>query len=155
MEPLDLAWVIEYGAEGANLDNPQTAANAIAIAARRAKIKDWKRRYENVASLITQSVDDGTVQTLSVHGKDPKLIWDALSSNFNTVTPAQQSLAMQDFQAFRVTEDETYLEMKQRFNELMRKVGEKGGVVSAAYQLQTLLGSLPANFDILRESFFA
>ena len=74
--------------------------------------------------MITQSVDDRIVQTLSVHGKDPKLMWEALSGDYNTVTPAQQSLARQDFQAFRVTEDESYLEIKHRFNELLRKVGE-------------------------------
>ena len=88
-----------------------------------------------------------------MHGKDPKLIWDALSANYNTVTPAQLSLARQDFQNF--TAEETYLEMKQRFNELLRKVGEQNGVVSGADQLQTLLGSLTAKFDILRESYFS
>ena len=66
---------------------------------------------------------------------------DALSADYNTVTPAQRSLARQDFQAFRVTEDESYLEIKQRFNELLRKVHEQNGVVSVEDQLQTLLGS--------------
>ena len=104
--------------------------------------------------MITQSIDDGIVQTLSVHGKDPKLMWEALSADYNTVTPAHQSLARQDFQAFRVIEDESYMEIKQRFNELLRKVGEQNGVISIEDQLQTLLGSLPAKFDILRESYF-
>ena len=89
-----------------------------------------------------------------MHGKDPKLIWDALSADYNTVTPAQLSLARQDFLNFRVTKDETFLELKQRFNELLRNVGEQNGVVSAEDQLQTLLGSLPTKFDILRESYF-
>ena len=88
-----------------------------------------------------------------MHGKDPKLIWDALSANYNTVTPAQLSLARQDFQNF--TAEETYLEMKQRFNELLRKVVEQNGVVSAPDQLRTLFDSLPAKFDILRESCFS
>ena len=109
LEPLDLAQVIDFDAEGAAVDNPRTAADVIAITARREEIKDWRRRFKKAASLITQSVDDGIVQTLSVHGKDPKLMWDALSADYNTVTPVQQSLARQDFQAFRVTEDETYV----------------------------------------------
>ena len=45
--------------------------------------------------------------------------------------------------------------MKQRFNELLREVGGQNGVVSAEDQLQTLLGSLPAKFDILRETYFS
>ena len=32
---------------------------------------------------------------------------------------------------------------------------EQNGVVSVEDQLQTLLGSLPAKFDILRESYFS
>ena len=81
LEPLDLAWVLQFDEEGATLENPQTTADVIAIATRRDEIKDWKKRLKKAASLITQSVDDGIVQTLSVHGKDPKLIWDALSAD--------------------------------------------------------------------------
>ena len=42
LEPLDLAWVIEFDEEGAAVENPRTAADVIAIAARREEIKDWK-----------------------------------------------------------------------------------------------------------------
>ena len=134
---------------------PPTVAEVLLIAARRKEIKDYKRRYKKAASLITQSIDDGIVRTLSVHKKDPKLMWDALSIDYNNVTPAQLSLARQYFLNFRVTEDETYLEVKQRFNELLRKVMEHNGVVTVEDQLQTLLVSLPAKFDILRESYFS
>ena len=115
---------MEFDEEGAAVETPPTALEALVIAARRKEIKDFKRRYKKATSLITQSVDDGIVQTISVHGKDPKLIWDALSTNYNTVTPAHMSLARQYFLNFRVTEDEAYLEVKQRFNELLRKVVE-------------------------------
>ena len=40
LEPLDLAWVIEFDDEGAAVDNPRTAADVIAIAARCEEIKD-------------------------------------------------------------------------------------------------------------------
>ena len=40
MEPLDLAWVIEFDDEGAAIDNPRTATDVIAIAARCEEIKD-------------------------------------------------------------------------------------------------------------------
>ena len=53
-----------------------------------------------------------------------------------------------------MTEDENYLELKQRFNELLRKVVEHNGVVTVEDQLETLLASLPAKFDILRESYY-
>ena len=157
MEPVDLALAAaEVEEDGEVVENPQpTAAEALPIAARRKEIKDYKRRYKKAASLITQSIDDGIVQTLSVHNKDPKLMWDALSTDYNNVTPAQLSLARQNFLNFRVMEDETYLELKQRFNELLRKVVEQNGVVTIEDQLQTLLASLPAKFDILRESYFS
>ena len=125
------------------------------IATRVLEIKDRRRRFKKAASLITQSVDDSLVQMLNVHNKNPILIWAALASDFNTITPAQQSLARQDFQNFVITEDETHLEIKQNFKELLRKVVAQNGTVSAADQLQTLLGALPERFDMLRESFFA
>ena len=53
LKPLDLAWVIEYNEEGAAVDDPRTAGDVLAIAGRRAEIKDWKRRYKKAASLIT------------------------------------------------------------------------------------------------------
>ena len=77
VEPIDLAKAVEFEEEGAAVENPPTAAVALVIAARRKEIKDFKRRYKKATSLITQSVDDGIVQTISVQGKDPKLIWDA------------------------------------------------------------------------------
>ena len=100
VEPIDLAQAAQVDGEGAAVENPPTAAEALAIAAHRKEIKDFKRRYKKATSLITQSVDDGIVQTLNVHDKDPKLIWDALSTDYDTVTPAQLSLARQDFYEF-------------------------------------------------------
>ena len=105
------------------------------IATRVLEIKDWRRRFKKAASLITQSVDDSLVQMLNVHNKNPILIWAALASDFNTITPAQQSLARQDFQNFVITEDETHLEIKQNFKELLRKVVAQNGTVSVADQL--------------------
>ena len=156
VEPVDLAPAVAKveGEDEAIKNPPPTAAEALLIAARKKEIKDYKRRYKKAASLITQSIDDGIVLTLSVHNKDPKLMWDALSTDYNNVTPAQLSLARQNFLNFRVTKDETYLEVEQRFNELLRKVVEQNGVVTVEDQLQTLLVSLPAKFDILQNHTF-
>ena len=127
----------------------------VEIKERLAEIKDWKRRFRKAASLITQSVDDSLVQMLSVHKKNPILIWAALASDFNTVTPAQRASAIHNFHGYVVTEEESFLTMKHNFNELLRRVTEQGGSVSASSQIQTLLGALPQKFDMLRESFFA
>ena len=84
---------------------------------------------------MTQSVDDSLVQMLNVHSKNPILIWVALAADFSTITPEQLSLARQDFQNFVITEDETFLETKQNFNELLRKVVAQRGAISPADQL--------------------
>ena len=118
VEPVDLTLAAEVDEDGAAGENHPTVAQALLIAARRKEIKEFKRRYKKATFLIIQSVDDGIVQTLSVHNKDPKLIWDALATDYNTVTPAQLSLAKQNFLNFRVLESETYLEIKQRFEDL-------------------------------------
>ena len=136
VEPVDLTPAAKVEGEGEAVENPPpTAAEALLIATRRKEVKDYKRRYKKAAFLITQSIDDGIVQTLSVHNKDPKLMWDALSTDYNNVTLAQLSLARQSFLNFRVTEDETYQELKQRINELLRKVVEHNGVVTIEDQL--------------------
>ena len=88
VEPVDLTPAAEVDEDGTVVENHPTLANALLIAVRRKEIKEFKRRYKKATSLITQSVDDGIVQTLSVHNKDPKLIWDALAADYNTVTPA-------------------------------------------------------------------
>ena len=43
--------------------------------------------------MITQSIDDGLVHILKLHNKNPILMWAALAADFNTITPAQLSLA--------------------------------------------------------------
>ena len=93
--------------------------------------------------------------SLDVHDRNPVLMWAQVAAGYNTITPAQKSTARKNFLNFSITEDETYLVIKQNFNELLRKVTEQGGTVSGADRLQTLLGALPEKFDMLRESYFA
>ena len=136
-----------------NLDD--TPDNTSEVDARRIEIKDWKKRSKKAASLITQTVDDSIVMSLDVHDRNPVLMWQQLAADYNTVTPAQRSTARRDFLNFSITEEETHLVIKQKFNELLRKITVQGGTVSVADQLQTLLGALPEKFDMLRESYFA
>ena len=93
--------------------------------------------------------------SLDVHNRNPLLMWAQVASDYNIVTPAQRSTARKDFLNFNITEDETHLEIKQKFNELLRRITVQRGVVTAADQLQTLLGSLPQEFDMLRETYFS
>ena len=51
--------------------------------------------------------------------------------------------------------DESYIDIKLRYHELLRKVTVQGGMIGANDRLQTLLRSLPEKFDLLRESYFA
>ena len=117
-------------------------ADAVKEATRALEIKDWKRRFKKAASMITQSVDDGLVHILRVHNKNPILMWAALAAEFNTITPAQLSLARRDFLNYSILEDEDYLVSEQNFNDLLRLVASQGGDVSNEDQTQSLLGSL-------------
>ena len=129
--------------------------NKAEVLERENEIKAWKKRAKKAASLITQTVDDSIVMSLDVHHRNPCLMWTQLAADYNTVTPARRTIARKDFQNFFISEDETYLECKQKFNELLRLITAQGGRVSMADQLQTLLGALPEKFDALRESYFA
>ena len=151
LEPNDLAVVVDEGQEG----EPSAVADVAKEAIRTLEIKDWKRRFKKAASVITQSVDDGLVHILKVHNKNPILMWAALAADFNTITPAQLSLARRDFLNYTIPEDEDYLVSKQNFEDLLRLVTSQNGVVSDEDKLQTLLGSLPERFDTIRESYFA
>ena len=151
-EPEDLN--VDSVEDGDAIEDPAGQADIAIRSARLTEIKDWRRRYRKAASLITQSVDDSLVQMLNVHNKNPVLIWAALAADYNIVSPAQEAAATHNFLSFTVSEDDSYLTMKHNFDELLRKVIEQKGTVSAAQQLQTLLGALPEKFDLLRESFF-
>ena len=147
-EPDEIATVEDDSDE----DSPDNRAE---IVAREIEIKAWRKRAKKAASLITQTVDDSIVMSLDEHNRDPFLMWAQLAADYNTVTPAMQSTARKNFLNFSISDDETYLECKQHFKELLRLVTVQNGTVSVADQLQTLLGALPVKFDSLRESYFA
>ena len=70
------------------------------------------------------------------------------------MTPAQLAKAAHNFLWYVITEDDTFLQLKHNFDELLRKVVEQGGSISPAEQLQTLLGAFPMKYDLLRESYY-
>ena len=100
-------------------------------------------------------MDDSIVMSLDVHGNNPVLIWAQLGADYNTVTPAQRLSARTEFLSFTISEDESYLTIKQRYNELLRRVTVQNGIINADDRLQTLLGALPKKYDVLRETYFA
>ena len=71
------------------------------------------------------------------------------------MTMAQLAQAAHNFLGYVVTEDDTSLQLKHNFDELLRKVVEQGGSISPTEQLQTLLGALPMKYDVLRESYYS
>ena len=122
---------------------------------RRTEIRDFKKRSKKTASLITQTLDDCIVMGLDVRNRDPVAMWTQLAEDYNTITPAQRSAVRKEFMNFEISETETFLEIKQRYNELMRKVTVQGGVIEEVDQLDTLLNALPQEYDMMREAFFA
>ena len=100
-------------------------------------------------------MDDSIVMSLDVHGNNPTLIWAQLGADYNTITPAQRSSARTDFLTFVISNEEPYIAIKLRYDELLRKVTVQGGMIGANDRLQTLLGALPEKIDHLRESYFA
>ena len=82
-------------------------------------------------------------------------MWAQLASDYITVTPAQLAIARRTFLNFEIGEEESHLEIKQRYYELLRQLTVQNGVMSIGDRLDTLLGALPEKYDSLRESFFA
>ena len=136
-------------------DADNVPANIAEVEERHAEIKDWRKWPKKAASLLTETMDDNIVMSLDVHGNNLVLIWAPFRADYNTVTPAQRSSARTKFPTFTISGDGSYLTIKQRYNELLRKVTVQGGMIGANDKLQTLLGSLPEKYDILCESYFA
>ena len=145
-EPMRLATVNDT--DGVQENKPQ-------VDARLAEIKDFRKRSKKAASLITQTLDDTIVMSLDVHGRDPVLMWNQIDADYNNVTPAQKTAARKEFLMFEVSEEETYLEIKLRYNELIRKIIVQGGAINEEDRLETLLTSLPKKYDHLKESYYA
>ena len=99
-------------------------------------------------------MDDGIVMSLDVHGNNPTLMWAQFGADYNTITPAQRSSARTYFLMFRIGNDESYIDIKLRYDELLRKVTVQGGMIGDNDRLQTLLGALPEKIDLLREAYF-
>ena len=131
MEPPEIAEV---------QDAENVPVNIAEVEKKHVEIKDWRKRSKKAASLITQTVDDSIVMSLDVQGNNPVLIWAQLGADYNTMTPAQRSSARTKFFTFTINGDESYLTIKQRYNELLRKVTIQSGMIGANDRLQTLLG---------------
>ena len=109
---------------------------------RLAEIKDFEKRLKKAASLDTQTIDDSIVMSLDVHARNPVHMWNQLATDYNTVTPAQRSVAKEEFLNLNTTE-ETCLEVKMRYNEFLRMITVQGREIGAVDRLETLLTALP------------
>lgn len=92
--------------------------------------------------------------SLDVHQHNLALMWAQLVDDYNNVTLAQLSTTRINFLNFEISE-ESYLKIKQKYNELLRKLTVQGGAMSVGDRLDTLLEALPEKCDIFRESFYA
>ena len=117
MEPTEIAEVLDAA------NNP---VNTAEVEKRHLEIKEWRKRSKKAASLITQTVDDNIVMSLDVHGNNPVLMWAQLGADYNTLTPAQRSSARTEFLTFVISGDESFLTIKLRYNELLRKGDSTG-----------------------------
>ena len=97
-------------------------------------------------------VDGKIIMSLDVHNGDPRAMWDELARDYDIVTLGQRIVARKDL---TISVESTHMEIKQTFDELLRKVILQGGAISADEQLQTLLGAIPAKNDVCREKNFA
>ena len=131
-----------------------SVANQRAVDLRAAEIKDFRKRSKKAASLITLTLDDSLVMSLDVHERNPVLMWNQLAADYNTITPLQRSTARKEFLSFVIYEEETHLEIKQRYNELLRQVTVQGGKIDAEDRLETLLNALPLKYDAMREAYY-
>ena len=103
------------------------------------EIKDFKKRSKKVASLTTHTIDDNIVMRLDVHER---------------ITLAQRSTVRKEFLNLFITKDETLLDIKQKYKELLRTVTVEGGVINARSRLESLQDALPEKYDIVRVSSF-
>ena len=55
---------------------------------------------------------------------------------------------------FTIGNDESYIDVKLRYEDLLRKVTAQGGMIGENDRLQTLLGALPQKIDLLREAYY-
>ena len=88
-----------------------------------------------------------------MHQRNPVEMWNQLAADFDTITPTQLRAAKKEFDSLAFNGTETYLEMKQTFHELVRRVTVQGGVISTEERLGALLNALPQKYDLLLESY--
>ena len=133
----------------------RVVVNREEVAESRAALKDFNTRSKKAASLITQTIDDSLVMSLDVFDRDPCRMWEKIARDFNTVTASQSHIARREFLSFKIRDDEGHPEAKHRYEELLRRVKIQGGEIEDDDKLLTLLGALPAKFDMLKEAFHA
>lgn len=66
--------------------------------------------------------------SLDVHNNNPVLMWRQLGADFNTITAAQRSTSRTYFLNFLIGEDESYFDSKLRYDDLLRRFIEQGGM---------------------------
>ena len=81
--------------------------------------------------MITQTIDDSIVMSLYVHERNHALMWAQLAEDYNTIIPAQRLAARKEFLNFIISEEDTFFNINQKYNEFLRKATVQGGVIDA------------------------
>ena len=102
--------------------------------------------------MITQTMDDSIVMSLDVHGNNLVLMWTQLAVDYNTITPAQRSSARTDFLTFSIGNEESYIDIKLRYDELLRKVTKQGGMIGETTAFKHFLELFPKSLIFFERS---
>lgn len=100
-------------------------------------------------------MDDGIVMSLDTCNWDPVVMWKKLATDYNKVTDSQRASARKAFLNFKIQKEENYLQIQNRYNDLIRQVLVQGGTLTDENRRDTLLGALPRKYDTLKEAYFA
>ena len=87
-------------------DLDDVSKNKADIDATQSQIEDIKKRSKELASRITQKIDDSIVLNLDVHERNPVLMWMQLAEDFNTIAPAQRLATRNELLNFVITEED-------------------------------------------------
>ena len=69
------------------------------------------------------------MMSLDVHGNNPTFMWAQLGADYNTITAAQRSSARTNFLMFSIGNDEAYIDVKLRYDDILRRVTAQGGMI--------------------------
>ena len=109
--------------------------------------RTWERIHK-ATSLITNTLD---INRLSLHARNPVIMWKRPAGNYNTLLPAQDMAARHHITVSIILMDSTN---KQHFTELLRNIIVQGNAIAVANRLETFTNTLLREYDIFHNTHF-